>query len=350
MFDVIIVTHNARDKLSRCLASIKTHTRNCLVTVFDNCSGDGTRPYLKSLKGINYIFSDRNLGFCGGVNLALRKTRSRFIALLDDDAEVTDGWLDGLYGQMKRRPSVGIVGCKIVFFDNRIMAADYRVKPLYLAGAGETDRGQRDYIKECEGLVGTCWLMRRAVIRKVGYFDERFFPSQHEDVDYCLRARLAGYKILYNGKVKVIHHHLFRDGGQRHNAANWRRFLKKWSAGLDKFPLKDSHPVDRCMAKGEYYLKIKKPERAFREFRKLTQYGRGFREPFCEGVSLLHMGEYNEAIRGFEEVLRLNPLDTAAHYYLGLAFNKIGRHKEAKRLSAKAVPHLFSRKNKHITN
>ena len=204
MFDMIIVTYNAKDKLKQCLESVEKHTNGMsyLLTIVNNHSTDGAFEFLKNYKkdNVQIINAKKNLGFCGGTNLALKNTANKFIVLLDDDAEVTKKWLDRLYKQIKDKPKVGIVGCKIVFPDNKIHSADYRVKPLQLVGAGEIDKGQRDYIRECDAVVGACWLMRRELIKKVGYFDKRFFPCQHEDIDYCLRTRLAGYKIIYNGK------------------------------------------------------------------------------------------------------------------------------------------------------
>ena len=226
------------------------------------------------------------------------------------------------------------------------MAADYRVKPLYLVGSGEIDRGQKDYIKECDALVGACWLMRREVFNKIGGFDERFFPSQHEDIDYCLRARLAGYKIIYNGKVRVIHHHLYRDGGEAYGRKNWHKFLRKWKSVLDKFPLKDSHPVDKCMAYGDAYLNQNKPQQALAQFRKAAAYNRKFREPFYEGVALTGMGRYNEAIKKYSKALLSNPLDMTGRYHLALVYRRAGLIKEAKKESLNVLPHLLSYKNK----
>ncbi len=136
MVDIIIVTYNAKNKLRRCINSVKKHTKEYLLTVVDNCSRDGTSQYLKRLKNVNVIRAKKNLGFSAGANLGLKKTNNEFVVLLDDDTEVTENWLIGLSNHIKNKPKVGIVGCKIIFPDNTIHAADYRVKPLYIAGLG----------------------------------------------------------------------------------------------------------------------------------------------------------------------------------------------------------------------
>ena len=351
--DIIIVTFNAIDKLRGCLESIERHTKNTsyALTIVNN-SSDGTlhflKHYQKKNKNIKIIDLNKNLGFCGAANLALRNTHNKFIVRLDDDAEVTEGWLDKLYKQIKNKPKVGIVGCKIVFPDNKIHCADYRVRPLQIVGHGEKDKGQRDYIKECDALAGPCWLIKRKIIEKVGYFDEEFFPCQAEDIDYCLRVRLAGYKIIYNGQVKMIHHHLYRDGGQ--SRKNLNKFLKKWKKLLYRFPLKDSHPVDKYIAKGTTYLKKKKFKQALIEFEKAESIDERFAEPFYIGIALEGMGKYHEAIHQFKKVLSLNPLNLQVHHNLIIIYKKMGLEKEAKRESIKTLGLFSSCKNKYFRN
>ncbi|MDP2939169.1 MAG: glycosyltransferase [Candidatus Omnitrophota bacterium] len=353
MFDLIIVTYNAKDKLRLCLSSVERHTNGIqyMLTVVNNNSSDGTLQFLKKYQQqhkIKVIHTDKNLGFCGGANLALKNTSNKFIVLLDDDVEVTQGWLKELYKQIKNKPKIGIVGCKIFLPSKRIFSADYRVRPIYLVGCGEIDKGQRDYIKECDALVGPCWLMRRELIKKVGYFDERFFPSQHEDIDYCLRTRLAGYKIIYNGRVKISHHHLFRDGQQFRE--NWRKFLKKWKALLSKFPLKDSHPVDRYIAKGVGYIKKKKFRQALAELKNVESIDKRFSEPLYKGMTLDGLGKYPEAIQQFKKVLNLNPsnfsiFNFSAHHELALLYKKLGLAKQAKKEFIKTLDFIPFNKN-----
>lgn len=335
MFDIIIVTYNAKDKLKRCLIALEKHTKSLgyLLTVINNNSTDGTPLFLKNYqqknRNVNIINTDKNLGFSGGANIGLKNTFNEFIVLLDDDAEATKGWLSGLYKHIRNKPEIGIVGCRIVFPNNRIHSADYRVTPRPLVGTGEIDRGQRDYVKECDALIGSCWLMRRELIKNIGYFDERFFPCRHEDVDYCLRTRLAGYKIVYNGDVRIIHHNLFRDGGRKQNIKNQQRFLKKWKNLFNRFPLKSSHPVDKYIARGIKCLKEKKFKLSLIEFKKAESFDKRFSEPLYMGIALKSMGKYNDAIQQFKKVLTLNPSNSLAHFYMGIALKKIGNYRRA---------------------
>lgn len=353
MLDIIIVTYNAKDKLKRCLKSIEKYTKGLsyLLTVVNNNSTDGTIQFLKTYQrkneNIKVINNSNNLGFSGGANIGLKNTCHKFVVLLDDDVEVTKNWLTGLYKQIKNKPKAGIVGAKITFPNNKIWCTGLTVWPFTIVGShqDQIDKGQRDYIRECETLAGPCWLIRRALINKVGYFDERFFPSQHEDADYCLRTRLAGYKLIYNGKVKIIHHHLFRDGGKKQNRKNWRKFLRKWKGLLHRFPLKDSHPADKYIAKAMDYLKRKAFKQAIFEFKRAESVDKRFSEPFYLGLALEGMGKYNEAIRQFKRALNLNPNNVLAHYELGLIYRKLGLNKHAKQEVKPVIKYIHCNKD-----
>lgn len=238
MIDIIVVTRNAKEKLKACLSSIKKYTTTVpyKLTVINNNSSDGTKAFLDRYHEwkLRIFHSRKNLGFSGAANIALKKTQSNFIALLDDDVRVTKNWLEGLYGEIKKSPSVGIVGPKVVYPDKKIFSAGIFIWKhiIFNIGSGYPDRGERDYVGPVDGLNGACWLIRRKLIGKVGYFDKRFFPCQWEDVDYCIRTRLAGYKIIYNGKVTVVHHSLLRTLGRN----NRIKFIKKWP-DLSMFPM-----------------------------------------------------------------------------------------------------------------
>jgi len=337
--DIIIVTYNAKDKLRRCLDSIKRYTQGIKykITVVDNKCNDGTVEFLRKYCNdkVDVVLNKHNLGFSGGANIGLKNTKGKFIVLIDDDAEVTRGWAKLVY-LIKGRPKVGIVGCKISYPNTRIFAADYRIRQGFLAGKDEVDKGQRDYIKECDAIVGTFWGMRRELLGKVGYFDERFYPSQHEDIDYCIRTRLAGFKIIYNGKIKIIHHHLFRDGGN--NMVNLNKFYKKWNKDMVlKFPLKDSDSLDKHIAQGVKYFRRNNFSKALSEF-KQAELSHGYSsEFFYKGLALKGMGMFDEAEKEFKRVISMSPRFPPAYSNLVLIYRKTGRIKESRDMLSRLV-------------
>lgn len=342
--DILIVTYNARAILDRCIRSVIRHTRDLpyRLTVVDNASSDGTAAYLKKRfrSKCRVIRSRRNLGFSGGANLGLRLTRQPWVALLDDDVEVTPGWLEKLHTTAQKFPNAGIVGGKVVDPNRRIFCAEFRIVPFQMVGWQEPDRGQRNYLKEADALPGPCWLIPRAVIEKVGPFDEQFFPSQCEDIDYCVRVRLAGYKIIYDGSIPIIHHHLYRTGAPGRSRENDLKFLKKWKKIFHRFPMNPLSPKERLVAEGSHAF-----EREFQSrhwfLGKTTRLSRWLPEEFYRGLALFAIKDKRGALREFRHVLsalknrwmsRNNRLTN--YYLLSVYFNRLGAQKERDRCLA----------------
>lgn len=308
--DIIVVTYKARQQLSRCLQSLIRHTRDCpyQLTVVDNASSDGTAEYVKKRFGgrCRLVRSARNLGFSGGANLALRRTGRSWVVLLDDDAEVTPGWIGKFFGVALKDPKAGIIGGKVVFPNGRITCAEFGILPFGRVGVNEKDEGQRDYVRQADALPGPCWLMRRAMIRKVGGFDERFFPSQYEDIDYCIRARLAGYRIYYHGGVRVIHRNLRRSGNFERQEGNERKFFKKWGSRLAGLPLCSRNTGDRLAARATRLIHAENSSRFEHPvLGRVTRMNHRYPDVFYRGVIDLREGRKVAAGQRFRQVLEV---------------------------------------------
>lgn len=138
----------------------------------------------------------------GNRNAGLRAASSEFVASIDSDCEVTaSDWLEKLLETMQSANDVGLVGCKIVMFDGKIYCAGNgpNWRPYCY---GEPDKGQREIVEEVPGVSANCLLYRRGLLE----YDERFIGGDGlEDSDFCIRLRKKGFRILYDGRVKVIH-------------------------------------------------------------------------------------------------------------------------------------------------
>ena len=338
--DILVVTYNAKKALARCLVSVFRFTKDFSyrLTVVDNASIDGTSEYLRRYfsSAIRVIRSKKNLGFCGGANLAIRRTELPWIVFLDDDAEVTPGWLKRFYGVAHKKPDTGMVGGRVVFPDGRMFSAEYHIVPFGSAGRGERDRGQFNYVRETDALPGPCWLMPRSVVRKVGGFDERFFPSQYEDIDYCLRVRLAGYKIYYHGGVRIVHSHLFRSGTRRVARDNETKFYRKWRKILPLFPRASHNAEDRLMVSGarKLYKEYSDPSIGFGSLPRLNRW---FSKEFYKGVACFHSGKKTKAVFFFRRVFRASRRkdfpqkeeSAKFHGILASYFWRLGLHEES---------------------
>ncbi|MGO8677455.1 MAG: glycoside hydrolase family 99-like domain-containing protein [Limisphaerales bacterium] len=245
---IIVLAHNQWEHTEKCLQSIARWTPEAHeVILVDNGSTDKTSEALSELAAANprlrVVINRDNRGFAAGNNQGLAIARGGNMVLLNNDTVVTPGWLTRLLAVLKRHPEAGIVGP----MSNRVSG------PQLVGNAGYTDLAQLPAFAESWAAahdgqsfelaraVGFCLLARRQVIERIGGLDERFGSGNFEDDDFCIRAQLAGFRILA-AKDAFVHH----AGGQTFKAAqidyrasllrNWDLFKAKWAMPKDLAP------------------------------------------------------------------------------------------------------------------
>lgn len=210
---IIILTWNGLDYTRNCLASIKAHTRlngQTQVMVVDNGSTDGTLPYLRQLAWITLVENGRNLGFVKGNNVGIQVAPpDHDILLLNNDTLIRqDEWLDEIQRVAYSAEDVGIVGCRMVLGDGRLLhAGAYMPQDSFWGqqiGSLEKDVNQYALDREVTAVTGACFYIKRAVINAIGPLNEAFF-SYFEDTDYCLQAARAGFRTMCAGNVTIVH-------------------------------------------------------------------------------------------------------------------------------------------------
>jgi GT2 family glycosyltransferase len=224
---IIIVSYNVRDLLKRCLNSIFDFQKELSfeVTVIDNHSEDESTQMLKrDFPGINLIENHQNLGFSAACNQGMRQSRGRYFFLLNPDTELTSAGINGMIRFMDSHLEVGICGPRMVDSDGDIQFSA-RSFPSYLTAISSRQSLlnrlfpdnpwsckyllkdlNRNQVEEVDWVSGSALLTRREVVEKIGFLDERFFMYV-EDVDFCYRAKQAGFSIRYFPQCLVIHHH-----------------------------------------------------------------------------------------------------------------------------------------------
>lgn len=184
----------------------------------------------------NIIGCNAKEGFSKTVNKELRKSDSEFICLLNDDTEPQENWLMYLVDRMNKDKRIGICGSKLLYPNSDIIqhaGIGFSNNDTILYGRGEKDSAKYNIAKEMYFVTFACVLLRKAMITEIGFLDEDF-KFFYEDIDYCLRARLSGWKIFYEPKSVVFHYEsttikkgdwvpIFRESK--------RRFLEKWKLG-----------------------------------------------------------------------------------------------------------------------
>lgn len=229
--DISIVTVNWKvaGLVGELLGSIAANREDLELEVFvvDNDSRDNIESVVADFRSrsdlrVTLIKNERNLGFAKANNQALRRCSGRIVALLNPDARVTKGALKRMVELMRERPDVGIMGPALFNPDGTSQESIRRnpglldqsmilLKLLHVWPsafpfrrflAKDFDYGRE---QEAEQLMGAALFIRRKVIESVGLLDERFF-IWFEEVDYCKRAKEAGWGVVYVPEVKIIHH------------------------------------------------------------------------------------------------------------------------------------------------
>jgi len=187
-----------------------THTNNFELILIDNGSSDGSfETAVKLFPRINLVKNDANLGFAKANNIGIQASRGEWIVLLNPDTRVTDGWLQALADCAGLGKNIGIVTPKLLRKDEKTIDStghsfDFRTGCTGDRGAGEYDRGQYEEVQEIPSCSFACALIARQVFDEVGLLDERMM-IYYEDVDLCLRGRIAGWRVMYCPRSAVYH-------------------------------------------------------------------------------------------------------------------------------------------------
>jgi GT2 family glycosyltransferase len=209
---VLIVNYNSGGMLGRCLEALQRQTqRDFDVVVVDNASGDGSADGIEGrYSNVVLVRSEKNLGFAGGNNLALKHVRgARWIVLLNPDAFAEPDWLEQFVAAAEAQSGFTFFGCRMLLA-NTPQFLDGTGDAYHVSGASwrrdhgvAADRGVREP-GEIFAPCAAAALYSRAALEEVGGFDERYF-CYHEDVDLAFRLRLRGHRCRYVPQA-VVHH------------------------------------------------------------------------------------------------------------------------------------------------
>ena len=209
---IVVLCWNGMEFLVACLdAVLDQDYAEFEVIVVDNCSGDGSADFVAGqYPAVRLIRNEYNLGFAGGNNVGIRASTGDVVVLLNQDTVVRPNWLAALAGTFKD-PGIGVAGCKALYPDEqsiqhaggKVISAD--AYTLHI-GQGEADEGQYDSPGEVDYVTGAAMAIHRRVLDQIGLLDEGLYPAFYEDLDYCERARRAGFRIVYQPRAVLVHH------------------------------------------------------------------------------------------------------------------------------------------------
>jgi N-acetylglucosaminyl-diphospho-decaprenol L-rhamnosyltransferase len=252
---VVVLNYNTREHLRACLRSVEHEGSTTIsggaieaeVLVVDNASTDGSADMVAAeFPWVTLIRAPRNGGFAYGNNLALAQARGEAVLLLNPDTLLPPGAVAGLLDRLRAHPEAGIVGPKLLRPDGSMhlacrrsfptpSVAFYRLSGLsrWRPHSARFGRYNLTFVDpdvplEVDSVCGACLLIRRSLIQCIGGLDERFF-MYGEDLDWCLRAREAGWTVRYEPAIVIQH---------QHGAASRKRALRTtyhFFAAMDLF-------------------------------------------------------------------------------------------------------------------
>lgn len=252
---IIIPVYNQIEYTYKCLVSILEHTKNISyeVIIADDVSTDATGHLADYAEGLVICRNTSNQGFLRNCNNAARHAGGEYLMFLNNDTQVTEGWLDSLVELIEADASIGLVGSKLVYPDGRLQEAG---GIIWSDGSGwnygrldNPDKPEYNYVKEVDYISGAAMMLPTKLWQQIGGFDTRYAPAYCEDSDLAFAVRKAGYRVVYQPLSKVIHFEGVSNGTdtegsglKRYQVVNNRKLKEKWAGELAQQAVNDGNP------------------------------------------------------------------------------------------------------------
>jgi ADP-heptose:LPS heptosyltransferase/GT2 family glycosyltransferase len=371
LVSVIIPTAGSRGLIRRAIESLRAHAdgRRIEIVVVDNIpaeleGGEGLRQWLED-SADTVVFVREPFNWARFNNLAAMQARGEMLLFLNDDIEATHaGWLDALVAHAQR-PEVGAAGALLLYPDGKVQHAGqflagrigrhaFRFSPADEPGPFGLAMTERNVIS----VTGACLATRRDVFDALGGFDPRH-AVVNNDLDYCLRVREAGLRVIYTPHARLVHHEMASREAlpDAHDASH---FAQRWA---ELFALGDPYFSPHLSTQSDDYVPEREPVRAQHVGRPLIARARVRR---ILALKLDHLGDFVCAFPAFRRLKQhfpdaeltvlaaggptsLAPLERAIDRLLRFDFyharSELGRRTlgraELEALEAMLLPHRF---------
>ena len=239
---VIVPVHNKFEVTYFCLCSLlfAFNETPFEVIVVDDGSSDETTRILEFVDGIGLLRRENAQGFVQACNDGAALARGEFVALLNNDTEVTARWLDELVSAFRNFERVGLAGSKLVYPDGRLQEAGGVVwgsgNPWNVGRHGNSDDPRYNYLRKADYVSGAALMIPSELWREVGGFSPEFAPAYFEDTDLAMKVRERQRLVVYVPSSTVYHFEgqssgtSVASGMKAFQEVNRPKFRKKWAA------------------------------------------------------------------------------------------------------------------------
>lgn len=237
---IIIPVYGEINYTLHCLKSIAEHPPKVKIEVIvvNDCSPDISKSILENVKGIQLINNTQNLGFIRSSNAGAKAAMGEYLYFLNNDTQVTPGWLDELLLTFQRFPGTGLAGSKLVYPDGSLQEAGgiiWQDGSAWNFGRNQDPKlPLYNYAREVDYCSGASIMVPKNLFQEFGGFDEHYLPAYCEDSDLALKIRDKGLRVIYQPLSEVIHFEGISSGTdtstgvKSYQVENMKKVYERW--------------------------------------------------------------------------------------------------------------------------
>ncbi len=244
LVSVIIPVYGKIEYTLYCLASIASNPPQAAfeLIIIDDCSPDNSIEVLGNIKGIRLIQNEQNQGFIRSCNAGAKAAQGEYLYFLNNDTEVTQGWMDELLRTFQEFPGTGLAGSKLIYPDGRLQEAG---GIIWQDGSAWNFGHSQDplfpiynYAREVDYCSGASIMVPKILFDELGGFDEYYLPAYCEDSDLALKIRDQGYRVIYQPMSTIIHYEGITSGTdtsqgtKAYQIENTKKLYERWKDRL----------------------------------------------------------------------------------------------------------------------
>ena len=252
---IVIPVYGQHQYTFNCLNSLAQHTdlQDVEVIVVDDASPDPARPAMPDVQGVQWVRNPQNLGFIGSCHAGADLARGEFVLMLNNDVQVTPGWLDALLDVFSLRSDTGMVGARLIYPNGSLQEAGGIVwqdgSAWNWGRNGDPELPTYKYLRPTDYCSGACLLLRLSDWQALNGFDTVFTPAYYEDTDLAFRIQAAGQVVYYQPEAVIVHYEGISSGtdvsqgAKKHQVINQVRFFDRWKTTLAQHRLNGVEPL-----------------------------------------------------------------------------------------------------------